>query len=61
MVICICGRHLIEEVGDGYVLTPDQEKKWMRRRTDAMACPACGRKYGLEDLKGLVKAPTLQA
>lgn len=57
VTFCICGAHLVDEVGDGYVLTPDQQRRWMRRRTDAIGCGACGRRYTIEDLRSMVQPP----
>lgn len=53
MIRCRCERPLVSDVGDGFVVTVDQERLWMRRRTDVLDCPDCHTSYRLLDLVNL--------
>lgn len=52
---CTCGESLLLALGDGFVITPTQDKKWMRRRGDVVVCPACSARYDLDRLKDLAQ------
>lgn len=56
MVFCVCGEPIISLVGDGFVVTPNEEQKWLRRRSDSLACPACARRFVFDELKDLAAA-----
>jgi hypothetical protein len=47
---CTCGQLLLSQIGDGFVVTMDERRVWMRRKTDAFKCGACARRYELGDL-----------
>lgn len=42
---CRCGRALVSEIGQGYVVTASLELRWLRRRNDALVCENCGASY----------------
>ena len=48
---CSCGQILLSEVGDGFVVMPDQKRVWLRRKSDAVRCESCARKYQLAELQ----------
>jgi hypothetical protein len=53
MVECSCGQLILAEVGEGWVLTSDGNRRWMRRRSDFFQCPACGARYSLPQILAL--------
>ena len=53
MIWCSCGELIIDEIGDGFVITPKADRKWLRRRSDYFQCPHCERRFVFEDLKQL--------
>lgn len=56
MVWCTCGEIILAFVGEGFVITLDDERRWMRRRSDLFYCHSCGRRHALSDLKDLALA-----
>lgn len=56
MIACVCGHHVANEVREGFVITADERRKWMRRRADNLECPKCGRIYVLWQLIELATA-----
>lgn len=53
MISCTCEQPLASEVGEGFVVTLEEERRWMRRRTDLLVCSECGVSYRLVDLVSL--------
>lgn len=56
MIRCRCDRPLVSDVGEGFVITLEEERLWMRRRTDALDCPDCHTSYRFLDLVNLQTA-----
>lgn len=56
MIACVCGHHIANEVREDSVLTANDRRKWMRRRSDTLECPQCGRIYVLWQLIELAGA-----
>lgn len=54
MVWCTCGEIVLASLGDGFVITIDRERRWMRRRSDFIECRNCRRRYVFSDLQELV-------
>lgn len=51
MIACICGQPVAARLGDGYVITLEERMRWMRRRSDILLCPACGRTWRLPEIE----------
>ena len=58
MVICLCGELIINEIGEGFVVTVDDEQRWMRRRSDSFVCQGCRRTYVLNTLRTMASPIT---
>lgn len=56
MLWCLCGQPIVNELGHDFVVTIEDTKKWLRRRSDAITCALCGQRYDLGGLQALVRA-----
>lgn len=56
MIWCSCGELIAEKLGDGFLVTKDDQKRWMRRRADRFPCPNCATIFDLGELTQRVSA-----
>lgn len=58
MVLCSCGTPVVSGVGEGFVVTPENERRWMRRRSDFFTCAGCSRRWIFAELARELAEPS---